>query len=148
MTAVDGWEVASAVAALVATGAAVVGLFFARASARAGRDAAELAKETVTLTRQYHTETERDRRRARLEHVGSLIETLHAATIPRPGFTGHEWEWERNTLAAALVGLELPITSEIVNSVSMQIAQGRVAPARQEVNAALQALAAPNHADG
>ncbi len=120
----------------------VVTTIAAGVAAIAGTIGVVLARKTVAEAEQNRLEAEHDRKRHRLERVGELLEDLQRDCIARfPGFTGHEWEWTRNKLRAALVGLreELPRSAVAADAGTLALAAAAVPDARLELDGVLTA---------
>jgi hypothetical protein len=123
----------AAAGAAFATVASVYGIKLAAQNLQA-------ANETVVLAAESRLDSERDRRRHRLERVGELVEEAFwlANDMTRP----KGWMPARNRLRQALVGLtdELPLCAGILDASISEQAIAAASSARDEIEMALRRL--------
>ena len=142
------------IAAATAAVAALIGLRYARQSARAGREAAiigresaQIANATMQLAEQSRRETERDRERQRLRHIGELVERLFwVASLVPADTVDDEFRATMNLLTQALVGRDesLPECSRVLQAANAGYVKGLASGARLEVRQRLQELETGN----
>jgi hypothetical protein len=134
MEAAVRWDVVSGVAAAVTVVVAVIGLWFAK-------EAAEAARDTVSLAEASRRADERDRLRRRIDRVGDLAEEVFFQAIHG---SPDNWMIPRNRLRGALIGMRerLPVTTRLVDTaMTADQAAANAKDARQEVEGELTKLA-------
>lgn len=143
-------DLISTVAAATAAVAALIGLRYARQSARAGRDAAiigresaEIAQATMRLAEQSRREAQRDREREHLRHIGELVERLFWVSDLQPTeLVDEEFRATMNLLTQALVGREksLPECALVLQAANARYVKDSASKARWEISKGLQEL--------
>jgi hypothetical protein len=131
-------------AASVAAVAAVVGLLYARASARSAREAADTARRSMEVAERSRQAAARARLRGRVERVGELVQTV--ATSSKAD--GDCAELSSRTTAQCRVlhravnGLTdiLPRTAEVSRASSPAEVSLRATAASREIDALLKKL--------
>jgi hypothetical protein len=138
----DALVVAVAAAAVVA---ALIGLWYARAAAQAGRDAVAAARRTVELTEMARRSAERAHLRHRVERVGQLVQEIYVSSLVDPGFDGLSptTRGQCNVLDEAIIGLKelLPKAAEVHLATSPEELVGRARKARIEIDNVLARMA-------
>ena len=147
MTIADSLSTVVAAAAAVA---ALIGLRYARESARAGREAAIIGRESAIIARdnlrladRSRREAERDREREHLRHIGELIERLFLISDLQPAeLVDKEFRATMNLLTQSLVGREasLPECALVLQSANARFVKDSASKARWEIRKGLQAL--------
>ncbi len=131
-------------AASVAAVAAVVGLLYARASARTAREAADMARRSVELAERSRQAAARARLRMRVERVGELVQ--HIATSSLVDATADELspgtKAQCRVLDRAVIGLKdiLPRSAEVSRASSAAELGDRAEVAGAEIEGVLKKL--------
>ena len=132
-------DMAASVAAVAAAG----GLFYARASTRAARDAMEQAIDLAVLSRRS---SERSRLRHRVERVGELVHEISFSSQVDPVGDGlsKKTQGQCDVLNQAVIGLKntLPNSTEVSLARSPGELRERVGKASAEIDRVLRGLAA------
>jgi len=127
--------------AVAVTVVAAVGLGFARASARAGRDAVAAARRTLELAEVSRQAAERARLRQRVERVGQLVQEISFSSQGDSSVNGRSpvTRGQCNLLGQAMVGLKelLPRSAEVCSATSADDLRNRAEKARVEIDRVL-----------
>ena len=139
-------DVYDEVVAVAVTVVAAVGLGYARASARAGRDAAAAARRTLELAEVSRQAAERARLRQRVERVGQLVQEISVSSQGQSSFNGRSPATRArcNLLGQAMVGLKelLPRSAEVCSAKSPDELRNRAEKACVEIDRVLTRIAA------
>jgi len=131
-------------AAAVAAVAAVVGLLYARASARAAQEAAMAARRSVEIAERSRQAAARARLRLRVERVGELVQEIAAASPVEPGTDelSPRSKAQCRVLSRAVVGLKdvLPKSAAVSQARSAGELGDRAVVAGVEIDGLLKKL--------
>lgn len=133
------------VAVSVAAVAAAVGLFYARASAQAARDAMAAAQRAADVAVLSRRSAERARLRYRVERVGELVQELYFSSQVDPSVDAlsERTRAQCKVLNQAVIGLKntLPKSFEVCLARSPDELRERASNARVEIDRVLVGLA-------
>lgn len=134
-------DVYEEVVAVAVTVVAAVCLGYARASARAGRDAVAAARRTLELAEVSRQAAERARLRQRVERIGQLVQEIWVSSQDESSVNGRSPATRArcNLLGQAMVGLKdlLPRSGEVCSATSPDELRNRAEKARVEIDRVL-----------